>query len=1367
MNNVPSSAILTIAAIAAVAGVIGLGFLFMRSRTNANIEAGRKVSNVNNTVENDQYEQYDGAVVKGSDVLAVLDYFQGSDVSIAVNDSSSGTMRQYNMDYNNTTGVSEALNRTSSDYKEVRDTSSSYYIAPDALFSGEVIRDQNGAIRQIIFNADGGKSASHNLPSSDVTNDKSGVYTVHYYLTDEKGNITGKASAGAGANVGDSVEVYDMMTANLTWRAPSGYMFAGWSIKAKPDAGVPDHGFEVSNLPVFYKFEKDNNDQTVQSGTDIKLYTVWKKQDAEVHFCLTPVNEGITWSSVTTSDKLSNNNLTISSNSFEYIHLGTNDEAYTIPSEKPKRPGYSFEGWSDIQNAALKLKTDGSGKPIDGQYLAGDNITLKSSVKTVLYPMWTRNYLAVTYEGNGGSTSEKYTINDQTVNKGSSEVTLRSSITNAYLEYNDTLKFAHADKDGKTVSFAGWTDVRHDSVTSFVPSSGSNSFFYVGSKDIAWERSGSDGKVHHYTCNSGIGLNQIYAGEDSGFYNEGDTIPDSVIFDNSPKDGNKKATVYALWTTSTPISISYDLGEHEIVWDGYDTELHNDNGHYIKTVQVFPDKDNPAVYKYTVPVTNPEKKDGALGYRFEGWTLVSEGKESTAAPGQVIVVKDGDILKARYTKAEKEYTINVYKQYLKYNSNGTVTTAYPGKPDLVYDSHTSSGQAWAILSLTNVYGYHLDTERTTEANKDKGTWKHVKSGYEEFRFICVDDNSKNTRDVYMALDTLKVQFIAGEGTRIRFGRVTPVNYENADSVIRMWEDTGYAKFDLVNNGTEYNPKLDPAYWSDNATVFGIKNDEYGNYIDGNVRAAGDGSDAEKDDVVYEATMYFGQAVGLYGQAQSGYDWDKWTTGGSNDTANTKIFVAGISPSRAETGSLSIEKDGHTVLSPTENLYIKAMAALHRYAIMYRNIDPQNPLDTTKSGFWAYWTTEDKVSHHFNTNTDTIQSFTIKDLPMELCRPERYGYTFTGWTEKDSAVPKVRYTVPVNTDTNTANHIYTAHWTPNRYRIVYCEAGYPSSDAYAASTDGKEILADVKAEEVGYEDNITLPSMAGKAPAGLNRRSYKFIGWSLTPVVGSGSDRFYYNGKEENKGEGIIVYQNKEIRVKDLVKSKDEMLIKKEDPRSIKSNALYTTNSKLDHLHAMIKEDALISMYGFNTIKNQTGFDTSYTKTDTKSAVSDRPDSWKRNKEDLYTIKLYAVWSADPEIVEPGWNDTDIASHTIASGSIKKDPYLVNHTTANTYDVIGVTIPIVNNKEVASLYNASGNFTKIGDIKDENSLTSYYLYNNIVEPERSDKNNTEKLFEGITISGSQSADDTVLGIAVTGYTFPEYQYSKDKIEALFK
>lgn len=123
--------------------IVGLGFSMAREAKQIGNYVVDELHSYRVSIEEQDYTKYDGVTVYGADVVNLMRYvFSVKESGVSITVEQNGEWRSY---------------RTSEDMEQARDAGSMYYVFPSAEYTGDVIRNQNDVIIEILFKRNGGK----------------------------------------------------------------------------------------------------------------------------------------------------------------------------------------------------------------------------------------------------------------------------------------------------------------------------------------------------------------------------------------------------------------------------------------------------------------------------------------------------------------------------------------------------------------------------------------------------------------------------------------------------------------------------------------------------------------------------------------------------------------------------------------------------------------------------------------------------------------------------------------------------------------------------------------------------------------------------------------------------------------------------------------------------------------------------------------------------------------------------------------------------------------------------------------------------------------------------------------------------------
>lgn len=124
--------------------IIGLGFYIAREARDTASAGSGQINRLNAEFMESDKIMYDGIDVSGSEVLNVINKFKNDELCIQV-DTKKGGLASYI--YADTTLTA----RSKHSIKEAQELKGIYYVNPNALFQGNVLRDDNNVIVGLLF----------------------------------------------------------------------------------------------------------------------------------------------------------------------------------------------------------------------------------------------------------------------------------------------------------------------------------------------------------------------------------------------------------------------------------------------------------------------------------------------------------------------------------------------------------------------------------------------------------------------------------------------------------------------------------------------------------------------------------------------------------------------------------------------------------------------------------------------------------------------------------------------------------------------------------------------------------------------------------------------------------------------------------------------------------------------------------------------------------------------------------------------------------------------------------------------------------------------------------------------------------------
>lgn len=389
------------------------------------------------------------------------------------------------------------------------------------------------------------------------------VWSVQTYTISFNANGgSGAPSAMRVAKVASSVKI------PATRPTRSGYTFRGWATSA-------------SSTTVAY-----NAGDNYTNKSDITLYAVWE--------------ENSTTPTITTIE------INYDANGGENAPAATVSEpgSITLSSETPTRDGYSFLGWSTASDATTAT------------YQAG--ATAEFNVDTLLYAVWSRSTITLSYDANGGSGAP-------------------AAHSGAVGEI--TVSTTEPTREG--YSFDGWAITQGESA-SYQPGD-----LYRGSVSrklyAVWSQQTVNINYHYCksVANPVSAVQKVVASRRA-------TIPAG--------EPTRKAYYFLGWSTGSCLGTAeYDPGDSIYVGDS-DIELYAIWGDARFTIRFDVNGGSSDTFDDIIGDDNdvviPEREPHWDGYVFKGWDEDPEATTATYHPGDTISSETDLMLYAVWEKSE-------------------------------------------------------------------------------------------------------------------------------------------------------------------------------------------------------------------------------------------------------------------------------------------------------------------------------------------------------------------------------------------------------------------------------------------------------------------------------------------------------------------------------------------------------------------------------------------------------------------------------------------------------------------------------------------------------------------------------------------
>lgn len=123
--------------------IVGLGFSMAREAKQIGNYVVKELHSYRVAIEEQDYTKYDGVTVYGTDVVNLLKYaISVKETEIFITVEENGVNRLY---------------MTPEHVERAQEVGNRYYISPMAEYTGEVKRNKNDVIEEIVFKRNGGK----------------------------------------------------------------------------------------------------------------------------------------------------------------------------------------------------------------------------------------------------------------------------------------------------------------------------------------------------------------------------------------------------------------------------------------------------------------------------------------------------------------------------------------------------------------------------------------------------------------------------------------------------------------------------------------------------------------------------------------------------------------------------------------------------------------------------------------------------------------------------------------------------------------------------------------------------------------------------------------------------------------------------------------------------------------------------------------------------------------------------------------------------------------------------------------------------------------------------------------------------------
>lgn len=132
MDNVTKALMIAASTVITIL-IIGIGFTIYNKSKSSSDAALNQMDNLNTTLAESDFTQYDGTSVTGTDVINIINKYRNEVICVTVNNGRTETEYIYN------SSLSAVSTNSIADAKDKSNLNK--YINPNATFTGEVIRD--------------------------------------------------------------------------------------------------------------------------------------------------------------------------------------------------------------------------------------------------------------------------------------------------------------------------------------------------------------------------------------------------------------------------------------------------------------------------------------------------------------------------------------------------------------------------------------------------------------------------------------------------------------------------------------------------------------------------------------------------------------------------------------------------------------------------------------------------------------------------------------------------------------------------------------------------------------------------------------------------------------------------------------------------------------------------------------------------------------------------------------------------------------------------------------------------------------------------------------------------------------------------
>ena len=293
---------------------------------------------------------------------------------------------------------------------------------------------------------------------------------------------------------------------------------------------------------------------------------------------------------------------------------------------------------------------------------------------------------------------------------------------------------------------------------------------------------------------------------------------------------------------------------------------------------------------------------------------------------------------------------------------------------------------------------------------------------------------------------------------------------------------------------------------------------------------------EVDGRIKEKVVKYNEPIGeIEEPTKDGYEFEEWKLedGSTFDpetpiTDNTKIIAkfktvtytisydlkdGSLEEGKTNPEEYTVESEDIVLNKPTKESYTFAGWTGTELNGIVENVTIAKG-STGNREYIANWTTSDyTITYNLNggTATGNPNTYTIESADINLNKPTKFGYTFTGWTGTELTDKTEDVTIAKGSK---GNREYTANWTPTVYTITYQgltqeeEIALNNPTEYTIETqaitlnnpqDRRDSDNDLTERFVGWRENVSVSTNI-TIPAELGNKIYEAVWVEVDPNV---------------------------------------------------------------------------------------------------------------------------------------------------------------------------------------------------------------------------------------------------------------------------